>query len=556
MLFARKVNFGRAALLFVAVAASAVTAGQGVCLSQTRAASPRQSASRAGQSDAVVAEGVAAIDRGDLDSARSLFEKALGLNPKDVEAHRYLGLLDDRANDLDGAEHHFAQAARFAPSSASARNNYGVILLRRGRAREAASEFEASLRADPQQPNALVNLAQIRFAGGTPEDLRVAADLFARADRIAPDAEIARALTVIALRRNDRTAAAAHYQDYATRIAKEGGASSGDAGARSELGSALLEAELLREAESELSAAAALDPSNAESVVRLARVHLARKDIPAAGRTLEAAVARGIDAAPIYALLSEVYEQSGHPENAIPAMRLAIQRDPQSEKYRFAYGILLTNTSAPAAAVIRLEEALKTFPTSPRLWFALGLAHYKNNINDKAESALKRAAELDPKFAPAFAYLGMVRIQLGNYAEGVGFYEKALQVDPKLAVVHYLIADALLKQPDAEAARIESHLKRAVEMDATFAPARLALAKLFMRGERWAEAVAALEGVVKLDPNEAEAYYQLGRAYGRMKRTEEARTAMATFKNLSETQKQKTQNEQREIVRRLADVRF
>jgi superkiller protein 3 len=317
-----------------------------------------------------------------------------------------------------------------------------------------------------------------------------------------------------------------------------------------------LEAGLLQEAETELNAAVQLDPASADAVVKLAHVYLARKDIPAAGRTLEAAVARGLDAAPVYALLAEVYDQSGRPDHAIPAMRLAIQRDPQSEKYRFAYGLLLTNASAPGAAVIRLEEALKAFPDSPRLWFALGLAHYKNNINAKAEEAFKRAAELDPNFAPAFAYLGMVRLQVGDYAGGVSLYEKALQVDPKLAVVHYLIADALLKQSDADAARIESHLKRAIEMDATFAPARLALAKLFMRGERWADAVAALEGVVKLDPNEAEAYYQLGRAYVRLQRTEDARTAMATFKSLSETQKEKTQNEQREIVRRLADVRF
>src|SRR3712207_7789677 len=56
------------------------------------------------------------------------------------------------------------------------------------------------------------SLAQIRFNSGTPEDLRAAADLFARADRIEPDAEVARALTVVALRRGDRASAAAHYQ--------------------------------------------------------------------------------------------------------------------------------------------------------------------------------------------------------------------------------------------------------------------------------------------------------------------------------------------------------
>ena len=92
-------------------------------------------------------------------------------------------------------------------------------------------------------------------------------------------------------------------------------------------------------------------------------------------------------------------------------MRLAIQRDPQSEKYRFAYGLLLTNAYAPAAAVIRLEEALKSFPNSSPLWFALGLAHFKNENNEKAEEAFKHSLELNPNFASALAYRGMIRVQ-------------------------------------------------------------------------------------------------------------------------------------------------
>ncbi|MET0649288.1 MAG: tetratricopeptide repeat protein [Pyrinomonadaceae bacterium] len=539
----------RIALLLAVVSAPAGADGWVECRAQTPAR-PAAQAARAAAS-AAVAEGVSALERGDADSAGASFRKALGLNPRESEAHKYLGLLADRAGDLEGAARHFGEAARLAPASAPARNNYGVILLRLGRTREAAAEFEASLRADPQQPNALVNLAQIRFNSGTAADLRAAEDLFARADRIEPDAEIARALTVIALRRGDATAAATHYQAYSAR-----GGSAGDARARAELGQALLEAGLLKEAETETAAAAQLEPSNADAAVRLARVQLARKDIRGAGRTLEGAVARGVESAPLYALLAEVYEQAGHPENAIPAMRLAIQRDPQSEKYRFAYGVLLTNAYAPAAAVIRLEEALKDFPNSPRLWFALGLAHFKQDKDEESARAFGRAAVLDPKFAPAYAYLGMLSTKKGDAAGAVALYEKALGADPRLAVLHHLLAEALLLRADADAARAESHLKRAAELDPTFVPPRLSLAKLYIRAERWAEAVAELEKVTVLAPESAEAYYQLGRAYARLRRSTEAQAAVATFKRLSESQKKQDEYDLREIVRRLGSVRF
>jgi tetratricopeptide (TPR) repeat protein len=511
---------------------------------------------RAQQAKHLVDEGVAAFERGDTTAARDAFEKALSLKADEVTAHTYLGIIADRAGDLKEAERHFAAAVKAQPNQASVRNNYGAILMRTKRPKLAAAEFEKSLKIDPNQPSALANLAQIRFAGGAPDDLRASQELFKRAFAIKPDVEIARALTAIALRLKDYPAAASYYQKYAAALTEESGTSAHDPAARAELGAALFEAGLLKEAEAELGAAINLNPADTDSVVRLARVYIASKNLPAAGRTLETSVARGNDPAPVYALLAEVYEQTGHVENAIPAMRLAIQRDPHSERNRFAYAVLLTNTNAPAAAVIRLQEALQEFPSSSRLWFALGFANFKLDKNEEADRALRKAIELDPKFAPAFAYLGLIRARTGAYGEAISLYESALKADDKLAVVHHLIADAMLKQMNADARAIETHLKLAIELDPTFTPARLSLGKLYMRSQRWPEAAAEFEQVIKLDPNAPDGYYQLGLAYGRLKRASEAQVAMTTFKRLNEAEKQREDEDLREVVKRLSNVRF
>lgn len=504
----------------------------------------------------LIAEGVAALDRNDAAAARTLFSKALEADPKNVTAHTYLGALADRAGEFVEAASHFAIAARLAPSSASIRNNYGAILLRLGRTALAATEFEASLRLDPGQPSALVNLAQIRFAEGGTDSLRASQELFKRAYTIAPDAEIARALIIVSLRLQDTATAATYFRDYSTRLtAGEGNESTVSAAARAELGAALSEGGLLTEAAAELNAAVSANPSNVEAILQLARVHLARKDIPSAGRTLESAVARGLESAPIYALLAEVYEKSGHIENAIPAMRLAIERDPQQEIYRFNYGLMLTNAYAPAAAIIRLEESLKVFPRSSRLWFALGIANFKANRNSEAATAFTRALELDPKFAPALAYLGLTHVELTQYSEAARLYEQALAINGRMGVVHYMLADALLKI-NRDSPGVEAHLAQAVKLDPTFAPARLALAKLLQRTGRLSAALAEFESVIKIDPNLAEAYYQLGRVYVLLKRPEEARAVLAKFKEISERQKENIMNERLDIVRRLANVNF
>ena len=288
--------------------------------------------------------------------------------------------------------------------------------------------------------------------------------------------------------------------------------------------------------------------------LKLSQVLIEKKDLRAAGRTLESAVASGFDDAKIYAALSEVYEADGHYENAIPAMRLAVQRDPQNEMYHFRYGLLLTDSHAPAAGILRLQEALKQFPNSARLWLALGIAQLTYGQNVEAENSFKQSLTLDAKLVPALAYLGVTYAERGQYDKAIGFYEQAIVSNAQLAALHYLVADTMFKMSNADTTRIENHLKRAIELDPNLATAYLTWGRLYVRANRYSEAASVLERAVSLQPELLEAHYQLSRVLVKLKRTGEANRQLEIFKQL--TARQKAQNESREIVRRLANVRF
>lgn len=424
------------------------------------------------------------------------------------------------ANNLKEAERHFAAAASLAPSDPSTRNNYGAILLRLGRTAEARTQFEASLKLNPDQPNALTNLAQIYFDRGRPDDLRMAQTLLQRAEKITSDAQVSQALLITYVK----------------------------------LGQALIEKGLLDQAIAELTTAISLAPTNVDVILNLSRAQFLKKDLRAAGRTLESAVASGIDAAKIYAALAEVYEADGHFENAIPAMRLAVLRDPQNEAYHFRYGLLLTDSHAPAAGIVRLQEALKQFPNSARLWLALGIAQLTYGQNVEAENSFNRSLKLDTKSMPALAYLGMTYAERGAYDKAIGFYERAIALNAQLAPLHYLVAETMLKTSGADTTRAEKYLRRAIELDPKLAAAHLTLGRFYARANRYSEAAPLLERAVSLQPELAEAHYQLSRVLVKLKRPDDANRELDIFKQLSE--KQKAQNESREIVRRLANVRF
>jgi tetratricopeptide (TPR) repeat protein len=235
-------------------------------------------------------------------------------------------------------------------------------------------------------------------------------------------------------------------------------------------------------------------------------------------------------------------------------MRLAVQRDPQNESYYFRYGLLLTDSRAPAAGIVRLQEALKQFPSSARLWLALGIAQFTLGQNVEAENSFKRSLAFDPKAVPALAYLGVTYGERGQYEQAIGFYEQAIALSPKVAALHYLAADTMLKMSNADTVRAEKYLRHAVELDPNLAAAYLTLGRLYARANRYSEAAPLLERAVSLQPALVEAHYQLSRVLVKLKRTDEANRELELFKQLNE--KQKTQNGHREMARRLANVRF
>jgi tetratricopeptide (TPR) repeat protein len=355
------------------------------------------------------------------------------------------------------------------------------------------------------------------------------------------------------LANNEKSRAAAEFAEYITAQKTQ----SPDKIKRdTAFAEALFASGLPNEARQESELLLSAENHNVGALILLSKIYVQQKNIAAAGRLLESAVASGMDDAKIYVALAEVYEAGGYLENAIPAMRLAIKKEPKNDSYRSLYGLLLVNSKAPAAAVIRLEEALKEFPDSPRLWSVLGMAYFDDNKLAEAQKSFEKALSQDSKLVPAMAYLGAIAGEQGRYIEAAKIYQRAIDLNEKIALLHYLLAETLLKMTETDEARVESALKRAIDLEPNLTSAHLSLGRFYVRQSRWAEAVISLERAAKLEPERAEIFYQLGRVYTRLKRPGESQAALAKFKQINDMQKEQKETDRRELVRRLAKVRF
>jgi tetratricopeptide (TPR) repeat protein len=114
----------------------------------------------------------------------------------------------------------------------------------------------------------------------------------------------------------------------------------------------------------------------------------------------------------------------------------------------------------------------------------------------RAEAFLRQAVDINPRFAGAHAYLGMVSAADGRAVESTAHTHRARELDPLSAYVHYLAAlAAFIGRRFTEA---EHAARRALELQPDSLVGRYVLALALTAQERHEESVAALEYVVTL----------------------------------------------------------
>jgi len=99
-------------------------------------------------------------------------------------------------------------------------------------------------------------------------------------------------------------------------------------------------------------------------------------------------------------------------------------------------------------------------------------------------------------------------------------FEEELKIDPANAGAEYVLGE-LARQEGQDQAAIE-HFTRATKLDAGFGDAFLGLGRVLLADDRTAEAIRALETAAKLDPASPMAHFELGTAYTRTGRKEDA----------------------------------
>ena len=178
-------------------------------------------------------------------------------------------------------------------------------------------------------------------------------------------------------------------------------------------------------AEQQFKAAAAVDPSNEEVVLNLARLYTEEGDLAKAAKVLAAVPADDRSTRMNFALAG-IYDQLKQPKDAAAAYQAVLNDDPdnQDAKKGLAQAYLMAGEKDKAAKAY--SDLLKKDPSDPQALIREAEIDRQNGKYDEALAALKKAEGLAPGNLELEYNEGLVYDALGRFDDAVKMFRMAL----------------------------------------------------------------------------------------------------------------------------------
>lgn len=286
-----------------------------------------------------------------------------------------------------------------------------------------------------------------------------------------------------------------------------------------------------------------INPKSANVRFNLALALANNKDLDGAIAEYRKAVELDPKSAPIHFGLGVALHENKDSDAAIAVFRKVIELDPKHVKAHFNLGHVLSERQRVDEAIAVVEKGLKVAPQDPLLHNLMGGCLTKNKDRwPEAEAALRKAIQLDPKFAIAHFNLGLLYFDMGKFADAEAVLQKATVLNPKLAEAFDHLGNSLFQQRKYDEAivahqkslainprqavaqrnlgaalyELKRHdealiaIRKSIELDPRYVRAHFLLGRTLHAQKKWGDSLAALDKVLELEPKHPQAYFNIG----------------------------------------------
>jgi tetratricopeptide (TPR) repeat protein len=517
-----------------------------------------------------------ALERGALDEAQQLFERAA--KQGSAEGRAGVGQVFLRRRQLDAAMGQFEAALKMDPALAWGFAGQAEVLRRRGQCAQAIPLYRKANELDRKFPEALLGLGDCLVQTGKTDEalqvmqeglkwgkvrpkflvalgqaelardsLRSAHVYFTKAREEAPDDPLARrALGDYYLKRAIPSLA---IPEYRAAVAMD----STDLDLHFYLAQALYYDQRYNEALDEYHYVAARDsvyapallalgnlyylaapndkrryvdaryylerglrlqPNDARGLSVLGRTYYFLGEKDAAVETMLKAEALGAPSKDLYTVLGRAYTDRREWSKALAAFA---KGDPTpSDQLRIGQIYVFLDSAAAAESVYRAIYDRDAASSEARFALGeLGKLRFRQKRYDEAIVFLRHRIALDPKNDEAYYYIGLSHKELKNYSQALDSLRVAAELAPDRADRHFWLAIMYAQVDSTAMARRE--FQRSVELDSTnkvtAAVSYQQLGFYLLLDKDWTGATQMLEKSVALNDRNVQAWVWLGQGY-------------------------------------------
>jgi tetratricopeptide (TPR) repeat protein len=403
-----------------------------------------------------------------------IWKKEIVLNPRNMSAHVNLGAVYQQLERLDEAYAQYQVADRLAPNNPVVKLNLGSLLQAKGNWQQAAMMYDSVLQQNPGNVQALLYKADVMKSQGHPQE---AEQLLQRALQNSADKkQILDQLIAIHKAQGNAEKIKADWALYTSTFPT-------DAAVQYQAGLALHEQRDYEGAIQYYQNAIQLDPALAEAYANMGTAYHAVNQDDVAISHLKKAIALKPDMAEVKTLIADIQQKEGS--------KLLVEAAKAHEQGQYE------------EAIRGYEQVLKQDPRNADVYARYGLALQALKRYEQAKVAYDKALALDANNAHYYYYKATVFDELNQLAQAKPLYEKAVALDPDLAEAKNALADLTT-------AGVDEQLSQALTA---------------YNQKNYVKALQLVDSVIKLDPNNATAYYYRGLTYDAQKKPELARAA-------------------------------
>jgi tetratricopeptide (TPR) repeat protein len=393
---------------------------------------------------------VAQYESGRFAEATAQLETLLHEAPESFEVNELLGLVYSAQSQEAQANEHFEKAVRLKPDSAAARTNLAANLARMGKLELAEVQFKKAVKLEPQNFDANHNLGELYARAGKVGN---AAPFLEQAQRIDPSSyDNGYDLSLAYILTGRLTDARQLVQDL---LKKKDTA---------ELHNLLGEIEekdgKFVPAANQYETAAHMDPSESNLFDWGSELLIHRTLAPAIEVFQHAAERYPNSPRLLIGLGMALYSRGNYDEAVKSLLRAADLNPSDPGGYLFLSKAYDSSPGQADEVIQRFRRFAELQPRNPRASYYYAMSLWKGKRAQdpgldlqQIESLLKKAIALDAKFAEAYLQLGNLYSDQNKYTESIPEYERALELTPELADVHYRLGQAYVHTGEKDRAQ-------------------------------------------------------------------------------------------------------